>query len=158
MKIRALWIDDGAMADLVELTGPVIASGRYTLSIALSISDAIAEMQRREFHVVIVDIRLPPGELKDWNRLYQKGGENRATAKLGLDFLKACLGKHPHVKLSPDLEWANREELFGVFTAEREVMEAQVRALGINVYHVKEVDPPRRKLLELIDEVRGHAP
>lgn len=155
LKTSALWIDDGARTDLVELTGPVYASGRYTLDIASSISEGIAEMQRRRYHVVIVDIRLPPGDLPDWNRLYQKGGHSRATAKLGLDLLKACMKVHPHLTLDPELDWP-KPQCFGVFTVEEEmVMKPQVTALGIKTYHVKQVDPPRRTLIEIIEDVRS---
>jgi CheY-like chemotaxis protein len=158
MKIRALWVDDGAVADLVELTGPVVASGRYTLNIAESISAAIGEMQQREFDVVVVDIRLPPGDLDEWIRLYQKGGQSRVTAKLGLEFLKACLDPNAQVTLNPLPTWARRPERFGVFTVEeKEVMERQVNALGVKIYHRKEVDPGRRKLLEIINQVWSDA-
>jgi CheY-like chemotaxis protein len=152
-----LWIDDGAITDLAELTGPVYASGKYTLDIAGTISDAIDEIERREFDVVIVDIRLPPGEREEWIRLYQKEGQSRATSKLGFEFLKACFDPQSPVRLNPHPAWL-RPDRIGVFTVEEKVvLEARVKALGVNVYHVKEVDPPRRKLVELIEEVRRQA-
>ena len=155
-KIRALWIDDGAITDLVELTGPVYASGRYTLDIAANISEAIAEIQRREFDAVIVDIRLPPGNLPEWIELYRRGGQSRAAAHLGLDFLDSCLRAKPAVPLNPRPAWLSPDR-FAVFSVEeREVVEAQVKSLGVKVYHVKEVDPPRRTLIDLIEKVLGN--
>jgi CheY-like chemotaxis protein len=157
MKIRVLWIDDGAVADLVELTGPVYSSGRYALEIALTISEAVAEIQRREFDVVIVDIRLPPGELREWVQLYQDRGQSRSSAQLGLDFLTSCFGANPKIELNPRPKWL-RSEKFGVFTVEEEeVAGAQVRALGIRVYRQKNVDPPRRTLVQLIEDIYSNA-
>lgn len=150
-----LWIDDGAIADLTELTGPVYASGRYSMKVVTNISDAILELHRTTFNVVIVDIRLPPGENAKWKALYMERGQNPASARLGLEFLISCLGT-PQVPLEPspmpETLQANR---FAVLTVEEElVLKEDLERLKVKIHQQKDADMPRRTLIDLIERVR----
>lgn len=118
MKSRVLWIEDNALTDLHHMQAPIYADGQYDLIIAVDVSDGIRKMEQNEFDVVIVDIRLPPGNERRWKELYVKLGQNKRTAQLGLCLLYSLLSPDlAWVKVDPIPLWVSAEK-FWIFTAE----------------------------------------
>ena len=153
---KVLWVEDGATFEAQHLTGPVYNSRKYDLVIALTISDAEREILNDEFDVVIVDIRMDPGNMQKWIDLYQSFNRNKLHARLGLALLYA-LFKPEAVdnKIEKRPDWIEPGR-FGVLTVEdSKELEGNFKELGL------ETIPFRRKsarlessaLLDLIDEV-----
>ena len=94
---RMLWIEDSAHFELAETLAPVYYDGRYTVHLAETVTDAIDRLSRASepYDAVIVDIRLPPGEHKLWQKLYALTIRNRVETQLGLVFLYWLVGKQP---------------------------------------------------------------
>lgn len=158
-KRKVLWIEDGALGDFDELLGPVNIDGSYDLSIALDASQGIEFIMQTEFDAVIVDIRLPPGDDKQWQRIYYSPETNKDAARLGLLVLRSLLpsktGKINEVKFKSIPDWI-RAEKFGVLTVENqgEVMkDLQDLSISMRAYRQKNINPSDTVLLELIEIV-----
>lgn len=153
-KYKVLWVEDGAMADLPELAVPVMMDGNYELIVAEDISDAIYKLGQNEYDVIIVDIRMDPGELHEWWQLYHDAGSNKTSARLGRQFLYTILGNaKAEVKIQGKPIHPSR---IGVLTAESELELAKdLKILNISpsVFRQKRADAPRTILLELINKV-----
>ena len=119
MRKRVLWIEDGATFEAQHLTGPVYRSRQYDLVIALTISDAERELMNKEgFDIVIVDIRMDPGDKQKWIELYQNANRNKLHARLGLTLLYALFKPEDVdniIKEVPD--WIDSKR-FGILTVE----------------------------------------
>ncbi|HWR81735.1 MAG TPA: hypothetical protein VN285_00375 [Candidatus Deferrimicrobium sp.] len=158
MRSKVLWIEDGAMFEAQDFAGPVYNSRRYDLVIALNISDAVEELLKEEFDVVIVDIRMAPGDLPQWVKLYQNAGRNKIHARLGLVLLH-CLFCPNDIDIKLDLipKWIHPNR-FAVFTVEtwQELKEHLVKC-GIEEqsHRQKAAGMPVTALLELIDSVKA---
>jgi CheY-like chemotaxis protein len=154
-KIRVLWIDDGAITELAELTGPVYAAGEYDLVVVTNVSDAIDQILSREFDVIIVDIRLPPGENKEWRHLYSGEGQSRTQARLGLELLAACLGRSQKIRIDPLPSWI-KPHLFAVFTVEEKTaVQSELSAVDVKIHLQKTASSKRDVLVGLINTVRS---
>lgn len=158
-KYKVLWIEDGALGDFADLVGPVNVDGSYDLSIALNATQGIEFIMQSEFDAVIVDIRLPPGDDKQWQKIYYSPETNKDAARLGLLVLRSLLpsktGKKSEVKIKSIPKWI-RAVRFGVLTVENkgEVMK-DLEDLDINIkaYRQKNINPSDTVLIELIEDI-----
>ncbi len=153
-KRKVLWIEDGARADFQNMLGPIYVKGEYDLVVALDATTAIAHLKKTEFDVVIVDIRIPPGEDQRCRELYKKGHGNNVAARLGLEILYGLLAPQTaRMKLEPLPRWVAAER-FAIFTVEsRTQVESDLELLKITVYRQKTTETTSRALLEIIEDV-----
>jgi CheY-like chemotaxis protein len=162
MRFRVLWIEDDARVGLAQLAGPVYVNGGYDLVVAGDISTAIVRLSGERFDVVIVDIRLPPGDDVAWTRLYGRAGRDKIRARLGLRLLCSLLD-YPKAQVrlkQPPPSWL-KPDVVGVFTVEsRQDIGEELDELGIRVYQQKSADLPDTILLQIIERIlsqQGHA-
>lgn len=158
MKKKVLWIEDGALADLAELVGPVYKDGQFDLTLALDATEGLRCLLSSKYDVVIVDIRIPPGDAEDWIRLYQKR-ELGPEARLGLELLKSVLGESTaNIHLTQRPKWLNPHQI-AVFTVESwHEVATDLRQLGIQVFQTKNAESSHRILVGIIQEVLHHQP
>lgn len=153
-KHPILWIEDGARFDLPYLAAPVYMDGGYDLFVAETIADGITHLQRREFDAIIMDIRVPPGNNAQWNKIYKEAGRNKVTARLGLKLLYSLLN-HPEaeIKLPARPDWITAKKI-GVLTVESyPELKDHLDKLGITVYQQKHANIADVVLLDLIKQV-----
>ncbi|MBC8443256.1 hypothetical protein H8D79_00870 [PVC group bacterium] len=153
-KPKVLWIEDDVRVGVSSLAGPVFASARYDLTIALNATDAVHEIQSGEFDVVVVDIRVPPGDDSQWVKLYRESGMNKMQARLGIELLRALLqGAEANYVLKETPGWIDSTR-FGILTVEsvREVRD-DMAELRVSHFRQKNAGMSENTLLELIDEV-----
>ena len=155
MKTRVLWIEDSARLELASLLGPVYFGGKYDFVSAEDVTTAVNNLGVREFDVVIVDMRLPPGQNQVWRELYQQAGSQTAEAQLGMKLLYWLIGKDESVYHVEPPSWITPLRI-GVFTVEskREIGQ-DLGILGITVYRQKAADLPDTILRDLIEEILG---
>lgn len=153
-KRKVLWIEDGARTDFQNMLGPVYVGGEYELVVALDATSGIAHLRKKEFDVVIVDLRIPPGENPKWRELYHKGHNDNANARLGMDILFGLLAPaEARIKLDYVARWVTPIR-FAVFTVESLTqVKTELDQLGIQTRHQKTTEMTNRKLLEIIEEV-----
>jgi hypothetical protein len=138
---RVLWIEDSARYELSELAGPVYFSRKYTLTLAEDAASAIYQVMNTSFDVLIVDMRIPPGNHPAWESLYKKDGKVKGTPKLGLHLLEWLLlpaDQNPYLSVfGPPPEWV-KPALIAVFTVENlDQIAATLEILGIKTYKKK---------------------
>jgi len=155
MKLKFLWIEDGAIADYQTMLGPVFVSGKYDPVIALNVADGIRQLRQSRFDAVIVDIRLPPGESSEWARLYDESRQNKATARLGLKVLYCLLGPgEEDIRIEGMPDWV-KPDRFGVLTVEnKSELQEDLDRLGIRVYRQKTARTPNNVLIDMIEEIK----
>lgn len=153
-KQTILWIEDGARFDLPYLAAPVYMDGGYDLFVAETIADGLAHLQRHEFDVIIMDIRVPPGTDQRWNTLYKEAGRNKVMARLGLKLLYSLLDhSEAEIKLPARPDWLEARKI-GVLTVESFAeLEPHLGKLGIKVYQQKHANIADMVLLDLIKQV-----
>lgn len=155
MKKKILWIEDGAFVELQSLTGPVYASGRYDLVMALNASEGIRQIMKNTFEAVVVDIRIPPGDDKEWINIYFQAEKNKITARLGLEVLYSLLRPDiAKVKLKkPIPAWVSPQR-FGLLTVETKKEEKEmITELNITIFRQKTAELPHTALLEIITDI-----
>jgi hypothetical protein len=153
MKNKVLWVEDGALVHLPELAAPLYRSGKYDLTLALNASEGLEHLLASEFEAVVVDIRIPPGDQKDWIDIYQAKG-NVVEARLGLELLRALFGSSDaKVSLARRPDWL-RPDRIAVLTVENwyEVKD-ELDALGIRFFKQKTTELMQRSLLELVEQI-----
>ena len=157
MKSRVLWIEDDARFGLAQLAGPVYVHGGYDLVVTGDVSTAITRLFRERFDVIILDIRLPPGDDPDWRKLYSEAGDDKIHARLGLHLVRSLVDQpEARVRLKrPPPDWL-KPHLIGVFTVEsqHEIGE-ELHQLGIGFYQQKRADLPDTILLQIIESILG---
>jgi hypothetical protein len=159
MKTRFLWIEDNARTDLVHLLTPIYMDGRYDPVIAPTVSEGLYQMRKAEFAAVVVDIRLLPGNDREWKELYIKKGEDKGQARLGLFLLYSLFSPRvDDLKIRDDrLRWVKAAR-FGVLTVEdlhsRELSQA-LRSFGITVCEQKTTRTPNSTLLKMVERLTG---
>jgi hypothetical protein len=160
MKTKFLWIEDNATTDLVELLSPIYMDGRFAPVIATTVAEGVYRMKESEFAAVVVDIRLPPGENRDWQALYTREGAEKGTARLGLFLLYSLFdrreGQDVEIKDMP--EWIDAAR-FGVLTVEDlqgDVGEA-LESFKIKVSEQKTTRSPNTTLLRMVERITGRA-
>lgn len=157
---KVLWIEDGAKYELREMLGAVYYSRLCTLKLAEDASTAQDALLHSAYDAVIVDIRLPPGNHKLWQALYQKSGRDTINAQLGLRLLEwLCCSESPMRNQigAPQLIPSKR---IGVFTVEsqRDIGD-RLTEMQIGVFEQKTTFTPDtiipkiiRRLLDLRQE------
>jgi hypothetical protein len=153
-KRKVLWVEDGARADFQQMLGPVYARREFELVVALNASHAITHLKKSQFDVIIVDIRIPPGEAEEWRELHHQGDHNNANARLGLDLLYCLLvPEAARINLAWRPEWISPEK-FAVFTVEsRAEVQDDLDQMKIEVFRRKETEMGNRVLLDVIEDV-----
>ena len=156
VKKKVLWIEDGAYHNFQEYSAPIYMSGRYDLTIAVDTSSAIQLIQSREFDIIIVDIRLLPGENEEWIELYNRKGESKISARLGLWLLYGLLShKDAPIKVQSIPNWIN-PKIFGIFTVETYgEVEEHLEQLGIEGSAFMHKEGDQKMLLRLIDRINN---
>ncbi|MDD3731182.1 MAG: hypothetical protein PHU88_02265 [candidate division Zixibacteria bacterium] len=156
MRKKVLWIEDGALFEAQHLTGPVFNSRKYDLDIALTISDAERELFNNEYDIIIVDIRMDPGDMPKWIKLYQNAGRDKLHARLGLMLLYALFKNDEEnniLKVVP--KWIETKR-FGILTVENyKELEDNLKELGLESIPFKQKSARLKAtaLLEIIEEV-----
>ncbi|MCX6830306.1 MAG: hypothetical protein NT002_13660 [candidate division Zixibacteria bacterium] len=151
---RVLWIEDGATFEASAFPGPVFNSRRYDLVIALDISDAIRQLLQNEFDVVIVDIRMDPGDMNEWKDLYQKAPKDSKSARLGRSLLYSLFcPQEALIKLEKIPAWITPDR-FGILTVESErELEKDLIKWGIKYFVQKSAKVSASALLAFIDKM-----
>lgn len=154
MKPRVLWIEDSARFELNNLTGPIYFYGKYDFQQAENVTSAIEFLKVKEYDVLIVDVRLPPGNDPYWRELYRKAELEGGGEKLGIRFLYWLLardGSYAH----PAPRWA-KPEMIAVFTVENHIeVRSNLDDLGIQLFKQKTTGLADTTLLELIEALLG---
>ncbi len=154
-KHRILWIEDSAFHDLAHLSGPVYMSRKFSLEIAIDASEAISHLSspKGAFDVVIVDIRIPPGNDPQWIKF--TGGKDKNKARLGLELLKMILAPQTS-SLSSQYsiaKWVTSEKI-GVFTVESsDEIKTELNMLDKIVYKQKKAAMSSGAFLKLVEDV-----
>jgi hypothetical protein len=156
-KHNVLWIEDGAFAEMSQMSAPIYVSGKYDLVIAIDATEGLQALMRRDkkFDTIIVDIRLPPGEDPEFLKLYYNRGESKVAARLGLSLLKRVIkdGEENNIPTHH-----SEVERFGIFTVEgRGELKDDLKDLGlekISVYQKTEMNS-KDKLREIIEDIRS---
>lgn len=158
MKKKFLWIEDNATNDLVELLSPIYMDGRFAPVIATTVAEGIYRMKESEYAAVVVDIRLPPGNDREWEALYKRLGGEKGTARLGLHLLYSLFdhrkGEDVEIKDKPD--WIDAQR-FGVLTVEdlRGELDEALTSFHINVREQKTTLTPDTMLLTMVERISG---
>ncbi|MCP4632921.1 MAG: hypothetical protein GY855_08330 [candidate division Zixibacteria bacterium] len=158
MKKKVLWIEDGVTFDAQKFVGPVIHSRKYDLTTVITISDAIRKIQKEEFDIIIFDIRMQPGDIPEWEKLYQDMKQPALRReRLGLIllycFLRPDLEKE--IELNEKYSWV-KPGMIGIFSVEKEEeLSEHMQKWGITFYRNKNAKTPITTLLKLIDEIVG---
>ncbi|MCB9265864.1 MAG: hypothetical protein H6558_12625 [Lewinellaceae bacterium] len=159
---KVLWIEDDADSDLYHLASPVYIEGNYHLDIASNASEAFFYLNERQYDIIIVDIRIPPGKNPEWLSRYEElqRQSNANSSRLGLELLKKIFGENgskPALKVTQNLAAAR----YGVFTVERfEELRSDLSELNLMglKYKRKNAMMPHTALLEFIREVSQGIP
>jgi CheY-like chemotaxis protein len=156
-KGRVLWIEDGAHYELAHLAGPVYLDGRFVLTVAKDASEASEMLRHNEYDALVLDIRLPPGESKEWIDIYKAQSGSSASVRLGLIILESLLTTdEPSVNLQQARSWITPGRI-GVLTVEGyDEIGDIIKASGIRAWRQKHADMPESILLEIIEELFAH--
>lgn len=154
MTKNVLWMEDNALIDLQEFTPAILLNNRYNLDFALDSSMAENMLKDKEYDVIIVDIRLMPGNGIKWNKLYNDKGGNHISARLGLWLMYGYLKPEESPIIIEDIpSWIN-EKIIGILTVEKLAeLSPHLKILNIedDQYRNKKSDP--NILLELIEHI-----
>ncbi len=152
MKIKVLWVEDSARLELRKMTGPIYISGEYDMNLAEEVTSAVRYLSSKEYDVVILDMRLPPGIDDYWIQLYQERGEDKAQARLGLELATWMLNGHSGFS-SPPPNWIKPYHV-GVFTVENDPpLHNRLKELGIQVFQHKTAGLTDTILIDIINVI-----
>lgn len=136
MKYRVLWIEDGAFLEASPLSAPLTTDGKYDLTVALNATDGEKQLLSNEFDVVIVDIRIPPGNDPKWIKKYNENSANKVQARLGMQLLYSMFKPSNNTASVPD-DIGKRISVsnFGILSVEgNELIDEIKKDLGIKYY------------------------
>jgi hypothetical protein len=160
---KVLWVEDQVENDLVDLFSRAIAAG-HQVTYRPDVTSALALIRKQEYHVVIVDIRLMPGNDRRWSEyFYDRCTGSASFARLGLEMLRSIWHKNPAVPIPEEQrpKWLT-PRMTGVLSVE---LEEEVRAdlddLGIDIGHFKrKCDPGDQAgtLSDLIAKIESGLP
>lgn len=156
-RYRILWVEDGARFDLPHLAAPVFMEGNYDLCIVENVTDCISYIQTQTFDVVVLDIRISPGDDQRWISLYKKAGTDKVAARLGLKLLYSLMGSNEaEINLDNRPPWIIPDKI-GIFTVEsKKELDEHLQKLGVHVYQQKNAGVAETVLLDLIKHVIKH--
>ncbi len=159
---NVLWIEDQANTDLPELFSVAVAAG-HLVTVVGNASDVIRTVLAKEFDVVIVDVRIDPGDMPAWyNYFHQQCTSQGYVARLGMQVLRTLWNVKPAVVMenakAPD--WLTRDRV-GILSVEPldGDLKDDLDELGIdeNHYICKSGAGDRRGLLrELVERIDVH--
>lgn len=156
-KHKVLWIEDGAFAEMSQMSAPIYVSGQYELVIAENATEGLQELTQtdKEFGTIIVDIRLPPGDDEEFLKIYYDANESKVAARLGLALLKRVLKDGEKNNIPPHHRDVKR---FGIFTVEGqgELVDdlEKLKLENIRVYQKTEKNS-KDSLREIIEDIRS---
>lgn len=154
MKTKVLWVEDSARLELRNLTGPIYISGEYDLNLAEDATTAVRYLQAKEYHAIILDMRLPPGIDDYWISLYHRKGEDKAQARLGMDLAEWLLNGRSDIPFNPP-SWVKAHHI-AVFTVENDIaLHEMLEKLNIAIYEHKTAGLPDTILVNLIKKIVG---
>ncbi|MGF1504080.1 MAG: hypothetical protein GYB64_16895 [Chloroflexi bacterium] len=152
---HVLWIEDEATFDLNRLAAAVNVTFKYKLTIAKTVTDAVRHMTSgTEYEVVVVDMRLLPGEDPRWKRLQ----DTNDRVLLGMELVYSLLAaERGRVTLDPAErpQWLGPQR-FAIFTVEPEKeLSDFLDVVGIDrrFYRRKKASLEQTTLLDLIEMV-----
>lgn len=152
--IKVLWVEDQALKDLTELRSAVYTSNKYSLTISENGTSAINELRKNVYDVIIVDIRIPPGQEPCFSKKYTDSGLNTKIAKIGLLLLERILSKNSPEFINDLLPYAYNPEVYGVFSIESEnEIGEDLKELGIRHYYYKNGSVQNDALVKFIDKI-----
>jgi len=150
MKPTVLWVEDSARLELANLCGPVYFTGACQLTLAENVTTGVELLTANAYHVLIVDVRLPPGSDPRWLEHYRNAGSDKVDAQLGLKLLHWLITGDPAVYAAPPPAWVDPARI-GVFTVEsRHELSEPLERLGITTYQQKVADLPDTVLNDMI--------
>jgi len=117
-KPFVLWVEDSARFELAHFMGPIYASRKYDITLAEDATTAARYLQTLQFDVIILDIRLPPGNDQYWGKVYERAGSDKAIAQLGLALLNWLFAPDPSDKKKPAPPKPIKPAQIGVFSVE----------------------------------------
>lgn len=91
-NLKILWIEEEAEDTLVEFNTYFSLSG-YTVKVVHSSTEAEEELSSGQHDLIILDIRIIPGDNEKWLNLHVSG-----ERRLGLILLKDVISKIEHLK------------------------------------------------------------
>lgn len=157
MKTKVLWVEDSARLELRNLTGPIYISGDYDMNLAEDATTAVRYLRTKEYHAVILDMRLPPGIDDYWVNIYRERGEDKADARLGLELANWLFNGTSNVSFLPP-QWIKPHHV-GVFTVENDpALHARLELLNIRVFEHKVAGLTDMILLDIIHRIRAQKP
>lgn len=127
MNKKIIWIEDEANDKLSVKRNYVLLNSDYELTLAFNTSEAEKALSNDVFDAIIVDVRLPPGEEKKWNKIYDDCLPQRKYEIMGLKLVKEILAKESSIK--PANKAASK---IGLFTVEYwDALESELTPLGL---------------------------
>jgi CheY-like chemotaxis protein len=153
--IHILWIEDEALYQLNALMGPVLFNYRtHNLELATTASDAQKFLCNSSFDVIIVDMRIPPGENPTWKNIYKSQGNDKNKARLGAYLIQWMIGHLNGLSQElPILPHPIPAHRIAIFTAEEAKSVQNLLNLGISVYQPKDSNYPDDILIRIAARV-----
>jgi CheY-like chemotaxis protein len=152
VKTKVLWVEDSARLELRNLLSPVYISGDYDLSLSEDATDATRKLQTNIYDAIILDMRLPPGADEHWIKIYRERGEDKASARLGLELANWMFTGHPLPYPPPG--WIKPHQV-AVFTVEDDpALHAQLESLKIGIYEHKTAGISDTILIDIIERIK----
>ena len=159
-KKYVLWIEDDATYNLQYIASPIVMNPKYDLTLAVTVSEAINFLERREYDAIIFDLRLPPGRQKDCIKLYKELAKSQEPSRLGLHLLLNLFGMPVNAKYRlsmPDFPFDFSVDKIGILSVDDwdDVAEL-LRGIGICEpiqYKRKRAGMPSNTLLNLVETV-----
>lgn len=153
MRYKVLWVEDNAEADLFQFLAPVNVDGRFDMDIAVNATEACSRLNTEEYHVVIMDSRIPSGHDRHWKEREEEI-QKKATnpiVRLGLEILKVVLRKDTQPAILPANQEAEKYCIFSI-DPKRELTSGENEVLSPLLYEQKRAAMPRNVLVGLICE------
>ena len=156
-----LWVEDQAIHELRELRTAVIMSGQYYLAVVKDGTEAIKALmqQSKIFDIIVVDMRIPPGDDKVFSEIYAKHLDEPRAAEIGFHLLKRIFDKGDNNHLADLPKYAYDHFRYGVLSIDgkNEIGKALLD-LGISNYTHKTGFMPIKTLLQLIVKIDNSLP
>ena len=151
---KVLWIEDQALYEMRDLRSKVLMSGLYHLAIAKNGSEAISKLRSEIYDIIVVDLRIPPGDDPAFSISYSGPSHQRNTAKVGFQLLKRIFDKADPNHLSDLFEYAYNPFRFGVLSVDnQDEIGEDLNFFGIKNYFHKSGFMSSDTLLNLIKKI-----
>ena len=152
-----LWVEDQVQPDLPDLFARAVVAG-HRVTVVPDATSALTALQN-SFDVVIVDIRIDPGDDPAWaSYYYDQCTGDKTVARLGIQLLRSIWVKNPDVPIDDCKrpQWI-KPEMVGILTVEGlDLCQDDLDELGISLeHHVLKAasGDPTRRLLELAEKI-----